>query len=206
LKNMRAEAMVNVPEALKAELEGINGELLATKETLPRAKGPGQLYLLEDILKIAEGNLHGRNFENGKTLFKAGLCGTCHQFAGEGGGVGPDITGASSRYSLKDLVENIIEPSKTISDQYESTLIEKNDGAVNVGRIIAEENGTLKVVENPLVPDQITLVPTNDVKNRTRYPLSAMPPALLNSMNPEEVLDLLAYLMSAGDPEAKVFK
>ncbi len=206
LRNMRNEALDNVPDALKEEMKAIQGGLMITKKDLPTAKGPGQQYQLEDIVKLATGNLHGRNFANGKTLFSAGLCATCHQFAGEGGGVGPDITGAGNRYSLKDLVENIVEPSKTISDQYESTLIERNDGSVLVGRIIADEGATIKVVENPLDAEKITEVKATDVKNRTRYPISAMPPALLNTMNPEEVLDLLAYLLSGGDANAKEFK
>ncbi len=206
IRNMRNEALVNVPEALRDEMKSINGELLATTKDLPRAKGPGQPYSLEDVLKLADGKLHGRNFENGKLLYQVGLCSTCHQFAGEGGGVGPDITGAANRYSLKDLVENIVDPSKTISDQYESSLVERNDGSILVGRIVSDEGGKLGVVENPLDASKVTIVPSDTVKERSRYPISAMPPALLNNLNPEEVLDLLAYLMSGGDAQSKVFK
>lgn len=206
LKNMKAEAMVNVPAELREEMDKISGEMMTVKKELPRAEGPGQNYAIEDILKLAEGKLKGRNFERGHKMFQAGLCSTCHQFAGEGGGVGPDITGAGNRYSLKDLLENIIEPSKTISDQYESTLIEKADGSSLVGRITLEGDEKIKVVENPLDPDAVTEVVVNDIKARTKYPISAMPPALLNSMNQEEVLDLVAFLLSGGNPDDKVFK
>jgi putative heme-binding domain-containing protein len=206
IRNMRNAALANVPEGLREEMKTITGELLAAAKDLPRAKGPGKPYSLDDILKLADGKLHGRSFDNGKLLYQAGLCSTCHQFAGEGGGVGPDITAVANRYSLKDLVENIIEPSKTISDQYESSLVEKNDGGALVGRVVSDEGGKLGVVENPLDPSKITVVPSDTIKLRSRYPISAMPPALLNSMNPEEVLDLLAYLMSGGDAQSKVFK
>jgi len=206
LKNMKEDAMAHVPEALKPELTSIAGDLLATKKELPRADGPGQNYTVEDTLKLVDGELKGRDFTKGSILYQAGLCSTCHQFASQGGGVGPDLTGIANRYALKDLLENIIDPSKVISDQYESTLIEKKDGSSLVGRIILEGDEIIKVVENPLDYDKVTEVKVDEIKARGKYPISAMPPALLNSMNPEEVKDLLAYLLSGGDPNAKVFQ
>ncbi len=206
LTNIRDLAMEKVPADQRAELQNISGELLHTAQKLPTAKGPGAVYTLDGTLKLAEGKLKsGRNFDNGKTMFQAGLCSTCHRFAGEFGGVGPDLTGVGNRYTLKDLLENIIDPSKVISDQYESTLVEKNDGASVVGRLVSAEGGKLKIVENPLDPEKVTEIPAADVKSKTRFPLSAMPPALLNSMNESEVLDLLAYLMSGGNPQDPAF-
>lgn len=206
LRNIRAEALGKVPADLNAELSSISGDLLAVKKELPRAKGPGKPYDLDDLLKLAEGRLKGRNFENGRTLFQAALCSTCHRFAGEGGGVGPDLTGSGSRYTLKDLFENIVDPSKVISDQYESTLIEKTDGSSLVGRVVGEENGVLKVVENPLDYEKQTDVKVSDIKTRSKYPVSSMPPALLGTLNEDEVLDLTAFIMSGGNARDKMFQ
>jgi putative heme-binding domain-containing protein len=120
--------------------------------------------------------------------------------------VGPDITASASRYSLRDLLENITDPSKVISDQYESTLLEKKDGSSVVGRVVKEEGGHIFLAENPLLPDQLTTVPLPELKTRSKYPVSAMPPALLYSLNKDEVMDLMAFLLSGGNPEDKVFK
>ncbi len=65
----------------------------------------------------------------------------CHRFNGDGGGIGPDLTGAGSRYTVRDLMENIIEPSKVISDQYDSQQIEQKDGTTSLAAAIGEENG-----------------------------------------------------------------
>ena len=205
LKNTRDEAMPHVPDTLKAEVQNIAGELLATKKELPKPQGPGQNYTVEDTLKLVDGQIHGRDFAKGALLYQGALCATCHQFAGQGGGVGPDLTGIANRYAMKDLLENIVDPSKIISDQYESTLIEKQDGSSLVGRITLEGDEIIKVVENPLDAEKVTEVKVSDIKARSKYPISAMPPALLNSLNPEEVKDLLAYLLSGGDPNSKVF-
>ena len=86
--------------------------------------GPGQDYTVDEALALAGDGLRGTDFADGRRLYHAAACYSCHPFAGSGGGVGPDLTGSASRYTLRDLLENIIEPSKVISDQYGSELVE----------------------------------------------------------------------------------
>ncbi len=59
---------------------------------------------------------------------------------------------------------------------------------------------------NPFVPDDKTLVKVASVKSRQTYPVSLMPPGLINGLNEEELKDLVAYLLSGGDPKAAAFK
>jgi len=107
--------------------------------------------------------------------------------------------------SLHDLVENIIEPSKVISDQYETHQLEKTDGSIIIGRVVSEDAGVYQVMMNAFAPTQLTPIKTSEVKSKKTYPISMMPPALLNTLNPDEVLDLMAYLLSAGNPGDKAF-
>jgi putative heme-binding domain-containing protein len=131
-------------------------------------------------------------------------CATCHRFNGSGGGLGPDLTGVASRYTLRDLMENIIEPSKVISDQYGTEEITLADGSTLVGRAYPE-NGKLVVLADPRNPDESTVVAMDQVKGRKPYPVSLMPAGLINSLNADEVLNLVAYLQSGGDPKHKAF-
>ena len=126
--------------------------------------------------------------------------------AGDGGGVGPDISGAGSRYSVKDLLENIIEPSKVISDQYDSQQFDLADGTTLVGRVVGEENGDLLLMCNPFMPDEKTRVKAGTVKSRKTYPVSMMPPGLINGLNPDELKNLLAYILSGGNAADPMFK
>jgi putative heme-binding domain-containing protein len=206
IENMRKNALTHVPAALKGELDSISGELTTTPEPLPQPKGPGKAWTTAELLALTANGLHGRNFENGLTTYKAALCSTCHRFGSEFGGVGPDLSGIGNRYGMADLLDNIMEPSKVISDQYESTLLEKTDGSSIVGRIIKEEGDLISIAENPLNPAQATIVNQSNIKTRAKYPVSAMPPALLYSLNQDEVLDLLAFLMSGGNKDDKAFK
>ena len=116
------------------------------------------------------------------------------------------LTGAGNRYNIRDLAENIIEPSKVISDQYGTDELVMKDGSTVIGRVLTEENGRLFVMTSAFAPDDLTPVWEADVKARKVYPVSMMPPGLINPLNRDELLDLFAYLLSGGDPKDKVFE
>ncbi len=208
INNIRSEALANVPDAEeRAALEKI-----ATRSVTPDVaqefappKGPGRDYTVQDVVEMVGGGLHGRDFEDGRRLFHSAACFSCHRFNGEGGGVGPDLTTSGSRFSLRDLAENVVEPSKVISDQYGSEQVELKDGTILIGRAY-DENGKIYVVYDPRNPDEKESAPLSEVKSRKPYPVSLMPTGLLNGMNPNEVEDLLAYVQSAGNPQETAFK
>lgn len=206
IENMRKDALTRVPDTLRAEMDSISGELNTTPIELPKPIGPGKAWTTEELLALTANGITGRNFAAGKRAYEAALCSTCHRFGSEYGGVGPELSGIANRYTMRDLLDNIMEPSKVISDQYESTLIEKTDGSSVVGRILKEEGDLVSVAENPLNPAQVTTINQSNIKTRAKYPISAMPPALLYSLNQDEVLDLFAFLLSGGNAEDKAFK
>jgi putative heme-binding domain-containing protein len=206
LQNIRTETLARVPDA--AERAALNA---LSKPTAPAfaagaltPKGPGRNYTVAEATALATG-LTGRNFAEGKGLFAATACIVCHRFNHDGGGIGPDLSGAGSRYSVKDLMENLVEPSKVISDQYDSQQFDLADGSTLVGRIVGEENGELLIMSNPFAPDEKTKVKSADVKSRKTYPISMMPPGLINALNPEELKNLTAYVLSGGNPQDKMF-
>jgi putative heme-binding domain-containing protein len=120
-------------------------------------------------------------------------------------GIGPDLTGSANRYTVGDMMENIIHPSKVISDQYISTQFTLNDGSSAIGRIAKEENGVLHLMTNPYSADSNVEVKVADVKSRKPYQVSHMPPALISPLNPDELSDLIAYIFSAGDKNHEYF-
>lgn len=173
----------------------------AAPANLVMPKGPGKDYTADEIASLAKDGLKGRNFAQGKAMFTSQLCINCHHFGGDGGNSGPDLTGSGSRYTIKDLAENIVEPSKVISDQYPSEQIDLKDGGVVVGRVVVEENGKLFVMTSALVPDALTTVDSANVKKRQPFNVSMMPPGLLSPLNKDELLDLFAYILSGGNPK-----
>jgi putative heme-binding domain-containing protein len=209
LDNIRTEALANfVPDpAERAALDELSKkEPPAAPANVVMPKGPGKAYTTDDVVALTKDGLHKRDFAQGKAMYAATLCARCHHFNGEGGNIGPDLTGAGNRYTMRDLAENIIEPSKVISDQYGTDQIELKDGGLIVGRVVVEENGKMFVMANPFTPDELTAVPSANVKGRTPFNVSMMPPGLINTLNKDELLDLIAYLVSGGNPNDKAFK
>lgn len=170
-------------------------------------KGPGKAYTVDDIVTLVEkSGLKGRNFAQGKAMFSSVMCIQCHHFGNSGGNTGPDLTGSGNRYTVRDLSENIVEPSKVVSDQYPSEIITLKNGQSLTGRVVVEENNTLFVMTSAFAPNALTSIHDADIKDRTTSPISMMPPGLLNSLNPDELLDLYAYILSGGNPEDPKFK
>lgn len=201
IENIRKEALANfAPPDELAELDALSSRMEAVAmPNITPPKGPGRAWTMDEVLALAtKEKLKDRNLTSGKNLFAATMCLTCHRFAGDGGGIGPDITGAASRYTMRDLMENIIDPSKVISDQYGTEVIEKKDGASLIGRPIVEENDKLFVMTNPFAPNDHVAIDTKTIKSRKPAPISMMPPGLINSLNPDELLDLIAYIMAGG--------
>ncbi|MFT5122660.1 MAG: putative heme-binding domain-containing protein [Kiritimatiellia bacterium] len=206
IENARKQALANVSdETLRKKYDAVSSKSLEAPRAVETPKGPGRAWTMAEALKAVDGQLTGRNFDSGENLFHATACASCHRFAEQGMGIGPDLTGASSRYTLSDMLENIIEPSKVISDQYVSTAFTLKDGSQVIGRVGEEKDGILHLMTNPYSAETTVELKKSDVKSQQAFEVSHMPPGLINSLNPGELADLIAYIFSAGDPNHAYF-
>ena len=207
IQNMRKEALVTIGDPnLREEMAALSkGKVKPSRKSTP-PKGPGRQWTVDEAMKEVENNLKERNFKQGENIFHATACSSCHRFAGQGGGIGPDITGAANRYTLRDMFEHIITPSKAISDQYGSENIKMLDGSQVIGRVGSQENGSLHIMTNPFAPESTIEVDVELIEERARWPVSSMPAGLVNGLNPNELSDLMAFIFSAGDPEHEYFE
>ncbi len=126
---------------------------------------------------------------NGRAIF-AGVCGQCHKLYGEGGALGPDLTG-SGRHDLNYLFENIVDPSAVVDAAYYLNAITLKDGRVLSGVVGAQSERTLTLHS----VGQETVIDKQDITARQTLPVSLMPEGLLQAFTPEQQRDLLAYLM-----------
>ena len=129
----------------------------------------------------------------------------CHRMGEEGGSVGPELTAVSSRFSRRDILESILEPSKVISEQYANTDITLNNGSTVSGRVVSETADKLVLRPSMLAPE-MQEVSKADIKSREVSKVSPMPPGLVNLLTKDEILDLLAYFEASGHAEGAPFK
>jgi putative heme-binding domain-containing protein len=126
----------------------------------------------------------------GRAVF-AKTCATCHRLFGAGGQVGPDLTGAG-RKDLDYLLSNIVDPSAVVTKDFQLTVLALADGRVVNGIVVGETDQalTLQTAQSRVV------IPKEDMVERTASAKSLMPDGLLLPFNPEQIRDLIAYLMA----------
>ncbi len=209
MEDIKRDALAGLTEAEKAALKPI-------LEMKPDVKAPQFNFTARTFQKnwtvadidplLAVGLEGGRNYEKGRNLFGGTACFACHRFGDEGGGIGPDLTSVAGKYSPRDLLTHILEPGKEISDQYGQLVVTLDDGSSVYGRIMNLDGGSLSFNTDMMNPDAITYIDRKRIKSMEQSKTSMMPPGLLNTCTDEDILDLLAYLLSKGDKGDPLFK
>jgi len=206
VNNIDKEAFENASEAERLAIESSGARTPYRAKELPKAKGPGHDWTLDELIALSKSPLSGRSFANGQRTFSAARCVVCHRFGGDGGATGPDLTQAAGRFGFKDLGEATIDPSKVVSDQYRATSIATTSGQVHTGRIVGENKDSLSILVDPEDSTKVVVIPRAEIDEMTPSKVSLMPEKLLNVLNQDEVLDLMAYILSRGNKNDPMFQ
>jgi putative heme-binding domain-containing protein len=206
LRNIKNDAVATLTDQEKADLK----EILEAKPTgtvvVFKPRPFVKKWTLVELGPIVEKGLSNRDFDRGRVLFGEAKCFACHRFDNEGGALGPDLTGAAGRFSVRDLLESTVEPSKVISDQYGAVVITTTGGKVVTGRIVNLHGDGISVNTDMLDPNALINVDRKQVDTMEPSKVSMMPEGLLDTLKEDEVLDLMAYLLSRGDRSHKMFR
>ena len=202
LKNIRREAMATLTDTEKKAL----AKILNQKPALPPLPDLTGRKLVKqwrpaDFADALNFDPKQRDLANGRKMFHVAMCSRCHRHGREGYPIGPDLTRVASRFGRGDLLGEILDPSKSIAENYQTTILDLKDGRKLAGQIIPNLDyrlPNLQLAENPLHPDKITQVPKVKIAKQYRSNVSLMPPGLLNLLTKDEVLDLLAWLQTGG--------
>jgi putative heme-binding domain-containing protein len=145
-----------------------------------------------------------RSFERGRAAFDAAQCRACHRMGAEGGVFGPDLTAVASRFGRRDLLVAILDPSRAMDEKYRNTIVRLKDGSQVVGVVESESAQAMVLRPNPLGADTVE-VPVAKIATSEPSAISPMPTGLLNTLQRDEILDLLAYLEAGGNPNHPAF-
>jgi putative heme-binding domain-containing protein len=124
----------------------------------------------------------------GRLVFRT-ACAGCHRLYGEGGQIGPDLTG-SGRHDLGYLLENMVDPSAVVNREWRVSILTLADGRVLTGTVVERTPRTLTIQG---FPDRQT-VALDDVEEITPTDRSPMPDGLLDPLSDRQIRDLVAYL------------
>ncbi len=124
----------------------------------------------------------------GRLLFQK-TCGSCHQLYGEGGNLGPDLTG-SGRHDLGYLLENIVDPSAVVNRNWRLSIVLLTDGRVLNGVVLDQNDKTLTL---QTLQERLT-IPVAEVDEISPTDRSPMPNGLLDQLAEQQIRDLIGYL------------
>jgi putative heme-binding domain-containing protein len=208
LTNIREEALATCSDSERTALADLTGEDFnpVPDFAIEPPVGPGHPWTLEEALAATESmNPKKLSYERGRSLFHSVSCGACHRFTGLGGGVGPDLTSVPNKFTKQYLVEAIVNPSKDVSDQYQAQTVLTSDGQVLSGIVIEQDNQTVLIYSSDpkVAPHRVS---TDAVEEIRPSQVSQMPNGLLDRMNADELRDLMAYILSGGEANHKIFR
>jgi putative heme-binding domain-containing protein len=168
---------------------------------------PRKEWKLEDLAGAVEHLDNGRSYANGKQIFTVANCVACHKFNGTGTEIGPDLTKIDPKQQAPiEILKDILDPSFRINEKYQTYIFALESGKTVTGLVLEEKGDTVKVIENPLVKADATVIKKSEIAAREKSPTSIMPKGLLDKLTREEILDLIAYVASHGDAKHKYFQ
>ena len=159
----RAERLADEKAGISADREEI------VKKLLPLAKEKGDAA-------------------RGKEVFN-GSCAVCHLLNGQGGKVGPDLTGIAAR-ERADILTEILDPNRSVEANYRLWNVTTKEGETFSGRLEAETQTTLEILDTTA---QKHVVQRKDVASLEASQLSIMPTGF-EALPPDDLKALLEYL------------
>ena len=168
----------DITEVIESEWGVIND----SSEARTAAIRDWQTRLTPEVLAQAD-------LQSGQALFKKS-CGNCHKLYGEGGSIGPDLTG-SNRGNLEYVLSNVIDPSAVVPKQFTTSIIALVSGRVVTGVVVGETEQAISVQTDK----ELLTIANDQIDERIRTAKSLMPDGLLDQLTPDQVRDLVNYVM-----------
>jgi quinoprotein glucose dehydrogenase len=140
--------------------------------------------------------LYGGDASVGKTIFfeRAEVaCLRCHKINGEGGDVGPNLTGIGTRQTREYILDSILHPNKQIAAGFETLLVSLKNGTAYAGILKSEDANDL-VLNSP--EDGIVKIKKMQIQSREKG-LSSMPESMGTVLSKPDLRNLVEYLANS---------
>jgi putative heme-binding domain-containing protein len=178
---------------VKAKLDALKSDKLSEQVAAITANLPAASEII-DKLVVERRAAYPRatpDLKKGTALFEK-HCAACHQIAGKGSVIGPQLDGIGLR-GLERLVEDVLDPNRNVDVAFRTTTIRTVNGEVISGLVRREEGATLVLADNK---GKEFSIPKSDIDEQAKGSLSLMPANVHEIVGEQEFHDLIAYLLS----------
>ena len=209
LQHIREDAVATLTDTEKKHLKSRLEMLAVAAEesdgrVLPSAPLVKQ-WTWEELVAELPRTRRGRSWERGRAALAKAQCVKCHRVSEQGSSTGPDLTHVGRRFDERALLESIVQPSKVIDEKYRLSTYLLDSGKVITGRPIGVSATVITIQADSMRAETVALK-RSEIEQTSPASLSPMPSGLMNVLTLNEILDVLAYLKSGGDPQADVYQ
>jgi putative heme-binding domain-containing protein len=164
------------------------------------ATGPGAISvdrerIYEKMIPLAE---RKGDPARGKVVF-SNLCAKCHLLEGQGGKVGPELTGVGVR-PRKDILLKIVDPNRSVEANYRMWLVKTTSGQVLAGRLDTETATSIELYD---VEGKSRVIQRKDIEMMKSSNLSIMPVGLIDVLPEDDIAGLIEYLSNSREGAKK---
>ncbi|WP_206108241.1 PVC-type heme-binding CxxCH protein [Paludisphaera soli] len=178
------QALAAHPDKALAEKAAM---LIARGGALPDAD---RQAVVEQLMKVV---LEGGDAAHGKKVFVE-QCAKCHKHGGEGGNVGPDLSGMAS-HPRSELLVHIVDPSRSVEGNFVQYTLATTDGRVINGLMASESKTAVELLD---ADAKTHVVLREDIDEMVASKKSLMPEGFEKQMKEGDLTDLLAFLTQRG--------
>lgn len=146
--------------------------------------------------KLTDSEIDKADAGRGRTIWNK-ACANCHKLFGEGGAIGPELTGGQ-RTNKRYWLENILAPSAQVAANFHITMFRLDDGTIITGVPLNENANTVTVQTEK----EKVILEVGSIQERKKSEQSLMPDGLLDPLSEQSRADLFKYLMSPGQVPA----
>lgn len=202
IDRLKSDSLASLGVEERAQVEDLLAANPADDEPLPPPRRKVATWKLDDLRPLGE-QQEGPvgNAKRGAEIFREALCSRCHRAGATGPAIGPDLTFVARRFSRADMLEAMIDPSRSVAENYRNLSVATESGQVYVGRIVSAgdyRGEKLRLNVDPLRPGHVVEIDKKEVAEQRLHDSSPMPQGLLDGFTRDEIADLLAYLEGEG--------
>lgn len=160
---------------------------------------PAPLQTRQAVTTIQDSlaRLSTADFRRGARLFfHEASCANCHKMGQRGRALAPNLTSMGARAAPKTLAESILKPNAVIMEGFHSVSILTDSGRVHSGFIKQESGLSVELVQ---ADGKVITVPRVAIEERRRQQVSVMPDGLAKQLSPQQVADLIRFIIDAGE-------
>lgn len=145
------------------------------------------------ILALTPVILKGGDASRGKETFKK-ECAKCHMHSGEGGKIGPDLSGMAA-HPKNELIVHILDPSRSVEGNFLMYTVSTTDGRVLNGLLAGETKTSIELLDAE--GKKLTIL-RDDIEEIVSSKKSLMPEGFEKTIPAEGLADLLQFLAAKG--------